>query len=173
MISKTRIMDIKLSPRLKIEAHQNRGAPLAAGAVVLAPTHVVYLFLMLRGSAHWPVLGQCAGEPRLDHVPIKSQDIHDSNQIDTGTCRVKNREWETHAGATQAAIAQQQGQARHGHELGKKAGRVWFPVTTSCSTAEVFSRSLDRIRGVRNTGLVSSPSHFTAASLVLSSSRFG
>ena len=43
MISKTRIMDIKLSPRLKIEAHPNRGAPLAAGAVVLAPTHVVVL----------------------------------------------------------------------------------------------------------------------------------
>ena len=133
----------------------------------------LYLFLMLRGSAHWPVLGQRAGEPRLDHVPVKSQDIHDSNQIDTGTCRVKNREWETHAGATQAAIAQQQGQAWHGHALGKKAGRVWFPVTTSCSTAAVVSRSLDRIRGVRNTGLVSSPSHFTAASLVLSSSRFG
>ena len=29
---------------------------------------------------------------------------------------------------------------------------MWFPVTTICSTAEVFSRSLDRIRGVRNTG---------------------
>ena len=56
----------------------------------------------------------------------------------TGTNRVKNREWRTHAGATQAAIAKQQRQAWHGRELGKEAGRVWFPVTTSCSTAEVF-----------------------------------
>mgnify|MGYP004061913811 CR=1 FL=1 len=88
----------------------------------------------------------------------------------------------------------QNSKGRHGMDVNWERRQVvcGFPSRRAAAPQRSFSRWLDSIRGVRNSGLVSSPSHFTTASLscnvvvlsglfvadliavgVLSSSRFG